>query len=74
MFHCTLVGKHVSSREVVLGSNFTCPKFLPNGFAARWRLLRNAPSKGHHPRYITLFFEGTYSVMGFYVLMEILLV
>ena len=37
--------------------------------SARWRLLRNAPSKGHHSRYITLFFKGTYSVIGFYDLM-----
>ena len=47
------------------------PLFFPNVFAARWRLLRIAPSKGHHSRYITLFFEGTYSVMGFYELMGI---
>ena len=67
---CTLVGKHVCSGEGVLGSNPTTPKFLPNVFAARWRLFRNAPSKGHHSRYITLFFEGTYSVIGFYELMR----
>ena len=68
-FHCTLVGKHVCSREGVLGSNPTTPKLLPKGFAARCRLLRNASSKGHHSRYITLFFEGTYSVIGFYEVM-----
>ena len=62
------------SREGVLGSNPSTPKFLPNVFFARWRPLRNAPSKGHHSRYITLFFEGTYSVIGFYELMRILLV
>ena len=50
------------------------PKFLPNVFVARRRLLRNAPSKGHHSRYITLFFEGTYSVIGFYELMRMFLV
>ena len=71
---CTLVGKHVCSREGVLGSNPTTPKFLPNVFVARWQLLRNAPSKGHHSRYITLFFKGTYSVIGFYELMRMLLV
>ena len=43
-------------------------------FIARWQLLRNAPSKGHHSRYITLFFEGTYSVIGFYELMRVFLV
>ena len=57
------------SGEGVLGSNPTTSKFLPNGFAARWRLLRNAPSKGHQSRYITLFFKGTYSVIGVYELM-----
>ena len=67
------MGKHVCSREGVLGSNPTTPKFLPNVFAARWRLLRNAPSKGHHSRYITLFFKGTYSVIGFYELMRMFL-
>ena len=73
-FDCTLVSKHVCSREGVLGSNRTTPKFSPNVFAARWRLLRNAPSKGHHSRYITLFFKGTYSVIGFYELMRMFLV
>ena len=73
-FDCTLVGKHMCSREGVLGSNPTTPKFLPNVFVTRWRLLRNAPSKGHHSRYITLFFEGTYSVIGFYELMRMFLV
>ena len=45
------------------------PKFSPNIFVARWPLLRNAPSKGHHSRYITLFLKGTYSVVSFYELM-----
>ena len=71
---CTLVGKHMCSREGVLGSKPTTPKFLPKGFVARRQLLRNAPSKGHHSRYITLFFEGTYSVIGFYELMRMCLV
>ena len=73
-FHCTLVGKHVCSREGVLGANPTTPKFLPKVFVARWRLLRNAPWKGHHSRYITLFFKGTYSVIGFFELMRMFLV
>ena len=73
-FDCTLVGKHVCSREGVLGSNPTTPKFLPKAVAARWRLMRNAPSKGHPSRYIILFFKGTYSVIGFYELMRMLLV
>ena len=73
-FDCTLVGKHMCSTEGVLGSNPTTPKFLPNVFVARWQLLRNAPSKGHHSRYITLFLEGTYSVIGFYELMRMFLV
>ena len=73
-FDCTLVGKHVCSREEVLGSNPTTPKLLPKVFVAPWQLLRNAPSKGHHSRYITLFFKGTYSVIGFYELMRIFLV
>ena len=73
-FDRTLVGKHMCSREGILGSNPTIPKFLPNVFVARWRLSRNAPSKGHHSRYNTLFFEGTYSVIGFYELMRIFVV
>ena len=71
---CTLVDKHMCSREGVLGSNPTTRKFLPKGFVARWRLLRNAPSKGHHLRYITLFFKGALSVIGFYDLMRMFLV
>ena len=62
------------SREGVLGSNPTTPNFLPNVFVARWRLLRNAASKGHHSRYITLFFKGTYSVISFIKLMRMCLV
>ena len=62
------------SREGVLGSNPTTPRFLPNAFVARWRYLRNAPSKRHHSRYITLFFKGTYSVISFYELMRMFLV
>ena len=62
------------SGEGVLGSNPTTPKILPNVFVARWRLLRNAPSKGHHSWCITLFFKGTYSVIGFYELMRMFLV
>ena len=49
-------------------------ELFPNVFVARRRLLRNAPSKGHHSRYITLFFKGTYSVIGFYELMRLFLV
>ena len=73
-FDCTLVGRHVCSREGVLGSNPTTPKLFPKVFVARRRLLRNAPSKGHHSRYITLFFKGTYSVIGFYEVMTLFLV
>ena len=65
-FDSTLVGKHVCSREGVLGSNF-----LSRAFAAHWRLWRNAPSKGHHSRYITLFFKGTYRVVSFYEMMRV---
>ena len=68
------MGKHVCSREGVLGSNPTIPEFLPKVFVARWRLLRNAPSERHQSRYITLFFKGTYSVIGFYELMRMFLV
>ena len=73
-FDCTPVCKHMCSREGVLGSNPTTPKFLPKDFVARWRLLRNAQSKGHQSRYITLFFKGTYSVISFYELMRMFLV
>ena len=67
------MGKHVCSREGVLGSNASTPKFLLKVFAARWRLLRNAPSEGHHTQYITLFSEGTYSVIGIFELMRMFL-
>ena len=67
-------GFNMCTREGVLCSNPTTPIFLPKVFVARGRLLRNAPSKGHHSRYITLFFEGTYSVIGFYELMMMFLV
>ena len=73
-FDCTLVGKHMCSREGVLGSNSTTPKILPKAFGARWRILRNAPSKGHHSRYITLFSKGTYSVISFCKLMRVIVV
>ena len=73
-FDCTLVGKHMCSREGVLGSNPTTPRLLRNVLVARRQLLRNAPLKGHHSRYITLFFKGTYSVIGFYELMRPFLV
>ena len=73
-FDCILVGKHMCSREGILGSNPTTPQILPNVFVARWRLLRNAPSKGHHSRYIRLFLKGTYSVIGFSELMGMFLV
>ena len=73
-FDCTLVGKHMCSRGGVLGSNPTTPKFLPKVFVAPCRLLRNSPSKGHRSRYITLFFKGTYSVIGFYDLIRMFLV
>ena len=62
------------SREGVLGSNPTTPKFSPKVLVARWRLLRNAPPKGHHSRYITLFFKGTYSVISFIELRGMFLV
>ena len=62
------------SREGVLRSNPTAPKLFPKVFVARRRLLRNAPSMGHHSRYITLFFKGAYSLIGFYELMRMLLV
>ena len=62
------------SREGVLGSNPTTPKLFPNVFGARRQLLRNAPSKGHHSRSITLSFKGTHSVIGFSELMRLFLV
>ena len=65
-FHSTLLGKHVHSRGQVLGSNPTTAKFLLKVFAARRRLLRNGPSKGHHSQYITLFLDGTCSVNSFH--------
>ena len=47
---CTLLGGKT------WGSNPNSPKSLRNVSAARWEPLRNVPSKGHHTRYITLFF------------------
>ena len=73
-FDCTLVDKHMCPREGVLGSNPTDLKLFAKVFVARRRLLRNAPSKGHHSRYITLFFKGTNSVIGFYEVMRMFLV
>ena len=70
-FNSTVEGRHVHSREEVLGPNPTTPTFSPNAFAAGWRLLRNAPSKGHHSRYITLFFKGTYSVVSLFEMMKV---
>ena len=52
----------------------TTPKVFQKVFVACRRLMRNAPSKGHHSRYITLFFKGTYSVIGFYEVMRMFLV
>ena len=68
------MGKHMCSREGVLGSIPTAPKLFQKVFVARRRLLRNAPSKGHHLRYITLFFKGIHSVIGFYEVMRMFLV
>ena len=68
------MGKHIGSREGDLGSIPTGPKLFPKVFAARRRLLSNVPSKGHHSRYITLFFKGPYSVMGFFEVMRMFLV
>ena len=62
------------SRERVLGSNRTTPKIVTKGFRHTLAIFENAPSKGHHSRYITLFSEGTYSAMGFYELMAMFLV
>ena len=66
-FDHTLVGSNADSREEVMGSNPTAPKlFFSNSLRSRQLLLRNAPSKGHHSRYITLFLKGTSSVNSFY--------
>ena len=54
-FERALVGNHVYFREEVLGSIPSTPQSLPNLFASGRRLLRNAPLKGHHTWYITLF-------------------
>ena len=71
VFDCTLVDKHVHSRERVAGSNPTTPPLLPKVFTARWRLLRNAPSSSHRSRYIALFFKGIYNVVSFYERMRV---
>ena len=65
------MGNHVCSREGVLVSNPTTAKVLPKVFAAHWQLLRNAPWKGDHSWYITLFFKGTYDVGSFYEVMGV---
>ena len=70
-FDHTLVGNHVYSREEVLGSNPTTPKSLfSKRLRSRQPLSRNAPSKGHHSRYVTLSLKGTNSVNSFYELMR----
>ena len=70
-FDCTLVANHVHSRKQVLGSIASNPKIVRKGFAALRQLLRIVPSKEHHSRYITLFFQGTYGVIGFYELIRV---
>ena len=62
------------SGQGVLGSIPTAPTLFPEVFADRRRLLRNAPAKGHHSRYITLFFKGPHSVIGFYEVIRMFLV
>ena len=59
------------SREKVLGSNPTTLKILAKAFAAPRRVLTNAPSKGLHSRYITLFGTGTHSVVSFFELLAV---
>ena len=65
------VGNDPHYRKEILGSIPSTPKRLRNAFAARWQLLRNTPLTGHHSRFITLFFKGTYSLLGFYELMRV---
>ena len=69
-FDHTLVGNHGYSREEVLGSNPTTPKHFSKRLRSRQLLSRNAPSKGHHSRYIALFLKGTYSVDSSFALMR----
>ena len=67
-FDHTLVGSNADSRQEVMGSNPTA--CFSKRLRSRQLLLRNAPSKGHHSRYITLFPKGTSSVNSFYELMR----
>ena len=54
-----------------MGSNPTAQElFFSKHLRSRQPPLRNAPSKGHHSRYITLFLKGTSSVNSFYELMR----
>ena len=45
-FDCTLVGKHMCSREGVLGSNPTTPKFFPKGFRRTPATFEECPIEG----------------------------
>ena len=53
-----------------MGSNPTAPKLFFQKFTLTSELLGNAPSKGHHSRYITLFLKGTSSVNSFFELIR----
>ena len=64
------MGKHVCSREGVLGSNPTTPKVFAKGFRRTLATFVDRPIEGTSSRvHYTVFFEGTYSVIGFYELM-----
>ena len=45
-FDCTLVGKHMCSRDEVLGSNPTTPKFFSKGFRRTPATFEECPIEG----------------------------
>ena len=53
-----------------MGSISTPQTLFSKSLRSRQLLLRNAPSKGHHSRYITLFLKGTSSVNSFFELIR----
>ena len=68
------MGKHVCSREGVLGSNPTTPKIFTKRFRRTLATFEECPIERTSFTTLSLFFKGTYSVIGFYELIGMFLV
>ena len=73
-FDCTLVGKHVCSREGVLGSNPTTPKNFTKSIRCTLVTFEECPIEETSFTVHYTVFQGYYSVIGFYELMRMFLV